>query len=69
MSMSNWQQFCLVAVLCGVAFDLRYLRRQRKRRALPLSPQSTAAIINGEHSGYQHIFPVAHSYGMGQPLR
>ena len=55
--MSIWQQFCLVAIFCGVAFDIGYLRLRRKRRALPLPPGPPPLPIAGNIRGIDASSP------------
>ena len=69
MSTTNWQQFCLIAVLCGVVFDVGYLRLQRKKRALPLPPGPPPLPVVGNVRGINTSSPWltytewAHVYG------
>jgi hypothetical protein len=57
MSPSIWPQVCLVAILCGVAFDIGYLRLRRKRRTLPLPPGPPPLPIAGNIRGIDTSSP------------
>ncbi|KAF9223624.1 cytochrome P450 [Gyrodon lividus] len=57
MITSSWPQFCVAAVLCAVAFDVRYLWPRRKRSTLPLPPGPPPLPIVGNVRGINTAAP------------